>query len=415
MSWLDTFRTGFEAIRTHRLRSVLTMLGILIGIAAVILTVGLGEGAQAQVGSEISSLGTNLLVVSPGSTTSATGVRGGLGTASTLTAADATALGNRAVVPDVAAVAPSTSQSETVLAGSANWTTSVIGTTPSWLRVRGRTLAAGRFLSAADERADAAVAVLGPTTASELFGARSPIGSSVTVLGVPFTVVGELTSAGAASTASSAAANLDDEVIVPLSTAAARLFGGSATSVQSIDLEATSASTISAAYQEATAELDALHGITNPANADFTIATQQSLLSTATSVDKTLTVLLGGIAAISLLVGGIGVMNIMLVSVTERTREIGVRKAMGATKRTILLQFTIEAITLCSVGGLIGVLVGGILTLAVRLIFPTIPAFVSAFWAVLGFSVSCAIGLIFGIYPAWKAANLDPIEALRYE
>ncbi len=303
MSWLETLRTGFDAVRSHRLRSGLTVLGILIGIAAVILTVGLGEGAQAQVTSEISALGTNLLTVTPGSSTSSTGIRGGQGSASTLTMADANALSSPTVAPDIKAVAPTTSSSETLTAGTTNWTTSVVGTTVDWLSVRDRTLAEGRFLDDQDVTDAAAVTVLAPTTAQELFGAADPVGQSVNIGGVPMTVIGVLTSAGSSS--SSSTTSQDDQAIVPITTAEERLFGGSSrTSVQSILLESTSSSTLSAAYQEADAELLSLHHITSPANADFSITTEQSLLSTATSVDKTLTVLLAGIAAISLLVGG---------------------------------------------------------------------------------------------------------------
>ncbi|HEX9337653.1 MAG TPA: ABC transporter permease, partial [Pseudonocardiaceae bacterium] len=347
MSWLETIRTSLDAIRSHRLRSGLTMLGILIGIAAVILTVGLGEGAQQQVASAINSLGTNLLVISPGSSTTA-GVRGGLGSASTLTVNDADALSSHSVAPDIAAVAPSTSRNSTLIAGATNWSTSVVGTTPDWVSVRARTVQEGRFINAADVASEAAVTVLAPTTAQELFGAADPVGRQVTIANTPFTVVGLLASAGA-----SAAQNQDDQAVVPISTASDRLFGGATrTSVQSIYVEATTSDTLSAAYQEANAELMNLHHITTPTGADFSIASQQSLLTTATSVDKTLTILLGGVAGISLLVGGIGVMNIMLVSVTERIREIGLRKAIGANPTVIRRQFLVEASVLGLAGGL---------------------------------------------------------------
>src|SRR6202789_2125037 len=318
MSWLETFRTGLNGIRSHRLRSGLTVLGILIGIAAVILTVGLGEGAQAQVSSEITSLGTNLLTISPGSSTSSSGIRGGFGTASTLTMANATALSSKTVAPDIKAVAPTTSSSETLTAGTSNWSTTVVGSTPTWLTIRGRTIEQGRFLDDQDVTDHEAVAVLGSTTASELFSRSDPVGQSVNVDGVPMTVVGVLTPSGTSSTASSStSSDQDDQVIVPITTAAERIFGGtSRNSVSSILVQAKSSALVTAAYQEADQELLALHDISTPTDADFTITPEQSLLSTATSVDRTLTILLGGVAAISLLVGGIGVMNIMLVSVT---------------------------------------------------------------------------------------------------
>jgi putative ABC transport system permease protein len=412
MSWLETLRTGLGAVLSHRLRSGLTMLGILIGIAAVILTVGFGEGAQGKVSAEINALGSNLLVVSPGSSTAATGIRGGFGSASTLTQGDAAALASKTVAPDIAAVAPSTQQSETLTVTGTNWTTTVVGTTPDWLSVRARSIAEGRFLTAADENTDAAVTVIGATTAQELFGFRDPVGQTVTVNGLPLTVVGVLNTVGAS--ASSATTNLDDQAVVPISTAANRIFGGSSrSSVQSIYLEATSSATLSAAYQEADAELLRMHQVT-AANADFTISSQQSLLTTATSVDKTLTELLASIAAISLLVGGIGVMNIMLVSVTERVREIGLRKALGATQRAIRRQFLVEASVLGLAGGILGAGFG----LAGAVLLPHVvsnPITISPTATVGAIVVAMGIGIGFGVYPATRAARLAPIDALRSE
>jgi putative ABC transport system permease protein len=428
VSWWETARTGLAAIRTHRMRSILTMLGILIGIAAVILTVGLGEGAQQQVSSEINALGSNLLIVSPGSTTSSTGVRGGFGSASTLTTTDATALTSHLSAPDIKAVAATKSTTEELTASptrggfaaarssasssSTNWTTTVAGTTPSWLQVRSRTVSEGRFITGHDVSSDAAVVVLGAETASELFSATDPVGQTVTIADVPFTVVGVLTPVGSGS---SSTGDQDDTAIVPISTATTRIVGGaSRTSVTTIYIEATSSHTISAAYQEADAELLSLHDITTASDADFSIASQQSILDTATSVDKTLTILLGGIAAISLLVGGIGVMNIMLVSVTERVREIGLRKAMGATPRAIRRQFLVEASVLGLSGGVLGVVTG----VAAAEILPHLisdPVSLSATAALGAIVVAVLIGIVFGVYPAGRAARLAPIDALRSE
>jgi putative ABC transport system permease protein len=414
MNLIETFRTGLEAVVTHRLRSSLTVLGIMIGITAVILTVGLGEGAQKQVSSQITALGSNLLTVSPGSTTSSAGIRGGFGSASTLTVSDAAALSSRTVAPDVNAVAPTTSASESLVAGTTNWTTSVVGTDPSWLTVRGRTMTEGRFIAGHDVTTRADVVVLGSTTAQELFGIRDAVGQSVTVNGTPMTVIGVLNTVGS-SGSSSTTANQDDQAIVPITTASIQLFGGaSRNSVSDILVQATSSSTLSAAYQEADTELLNLHGITTAANADFTITPETSLVSAATSVDRTLTVLLGGIAAISLLVGGIGVMNIMLVSVTERIREIGLRKALGATPRVIRRQFLVEASVLGLLGGVLGVGLG-LLGAWILPHFISDPITLSAAATAGAIVVAIGIGVAFGVYPAGRAAKLPPIDALRSE
>ena len=414
MNILETFRTGMEAVVAHRLRSALTVLGIMIGITAVILTVGLGEGAQQQVSSQISALGSNLLTVTPGSTTSSSGIRGGFGSASTLTVGDAAALTSKVVAPDIGAVAPATTSNESLVAGTSNWTTTVVGTDPSWLTVRGRTLTEGRFIVNNDVATKANVVVLGATTAQELFGFRDPVGQSVNISGQPMSVIGVLNTVGSSST-SSTASNPDDQAILPLTTASSLLFSGaSRNSVSQILIQATSANTLSAAYQEADAELLSLHGITTATAADFTITSEAQILSTATSVDKTLTVLLGGVAGISLLVGGIGVMNIMLVSVTERIREIGLRKALGATPRVIRRQFLVEASVLGTVGGILGALLG-LIGAVVLPHFISDPITISPVAAIGAIAIAIGIGIAFGVYPAGRAARLAPIDALRSE
>ncbi len=410
MRWLETLRTAIGAIASHRLRSALTMLGILIGIAAVILTVGLGLGTQKQVSAQISSLGSNLLIVSPGSTSSSSGVRGGFGSATTLTATDATALASKVAAPDIGAVAPVKSSSISVTAGSTNWTTTVVGTTDEWASVRSRTLSSGRFLNPDDITNQTSSAVIGSETATELFGSQDVVGQTISINSLNFDIVGVLASAGTNSTT-----NLDDQVLIPLPTAANQVIGGvNKNSVNTIYIQAATADQLSAAYQEADALLLNLHEITGTSSADFTITSQQQLLTTVTSVSKTLTVLLTGIAALSLLVGGIGVMNIMLVSVTERTREIGLRKALGAPPAAIRRQFLVEATVLGLAGGLLGAALG-IVGARVLPHWLSTPLVVSPLAVSGSIGIAIAIGIIFGVYPATRAARLAPIDALRSE
>jgi putative ABC transport system permease protein len=410
MTWRDTLRTAGGAVRSHRLRSVLTMLGILIGITAVILTVGLGQGAKAEVQAQINELGTNLLVVSPGSTTDSSGARGGFGSSSTLTLQDAQALAITAASPDIQAVAPASTKSVSLVNGTTNWTTTLTGTTPSWKDVRSRNVTSGRFISDADEANAASVIVLGPSTATELFPTGNPVGQTVTYNNTKLTVIGVLQ-----ELSSSEATTNNDLAIVPFSTYSQRLVGGSTRdSVSSIYVKATSADTLSAAYQETDGLLLNVHGITNAANADFSIATQESILTAATSVDNTLTLMLGGIAIISLLVGGIGVMNIMLVSVTERTREIGLRKSLGGRPRFIRRQFLVEASVLGFGGGLLGVGLGVLASMVLphltqAHVLLSVPASLAAIAMAIG------IAVVFGVYPASRAARLAPIDALRSE
>jgi putative ABC transport system permease protein len=409
MSWLETLRTGWSAIVGHRLRSVLTMLGIVIGVSSVILTVGLGQGAQDKVRAQISALGSNLLVVSPGSSTSSSGVRGGFGTASTLTLQDATAIGDSNVVPEVSRVAPTTSASTSLVAGTTNWSTTMVGTTPAWLQVRSRTLSSGRFFTQAEVENRAHVVVIGSDTASELFGGRSAVGQTVTTDGASLTVVGVLEASGASSDSST---SQDDTAVVPLGTAQ-QLTGATTGAVSSIYVEGRSQDTLGAAYDEISTLLANLHDVSST-DADFTVASQQALLTTANSTNKTLTVLLGGVAAISLLVGGIGVMNIMLVSVTERIREIGLRKALGATPRLIRRQFLVEASLLGLAGGILGVLLG----VVGAQVLPSLinqPVSLSLVAAAAAIGTSLALGIGFGVYPASRAARLTPIDALRSE
>jgi len=410
VTWRDTFRSAFEAVRNHRLRSALTMLGILIGISAVVLTVGLGQGAQAEINDQISELGTNLLVVSPGSSTSTSGTRGGFGTASTLTTDDVAALASADVAPDVEAVAAVSTTSASLVQGTTNWTTTLTGTTRSWSDVRSRGVSSGRFLSTADDEDASAVVVLGPDTADELFTNGNAVGQTVSYNGTKLTVVGILDELSSSENASN-----NDVAIVPLSTYAQRLVGGTnRNAVSSIYVKATSAETLSAAYQETEQLLSNTHGIANGADPDFTIATQESILTAASTVDDTMTVMLGGIAVISLLVGGIGVMNIMLVSVTERTREIGLRKALGGRPRSIRRQFLVEAMVLGLAGGVLGVALGvGGAALLPRFTDSRVVLSVPASLAAI--VTAMVVGVAFGVVPATRAARLTPIDALRSE
>jgi putative ABC transport system permease protein len=401
MSLLRTFQTGLRGIAAHRLRSILTTLGILFGVAAVIATVGIGQASSDSVNSRIASLGTNELTITGGSSVSS-GVRGGAGSAATLTMSDVSGLQNRVGAPDILAVAPENQTSSTIVNGSLNSTSTVQGSTAGWLTANSRTLSDGTFFTSANVTGHALVVVLGATTASTL---GATVGSQVDIANTPFTVIGVLTSTG-----SSGFTNQDDLAVIPISTDQDLLTGQG--KVQRIVIASTGTATIGSAYNEADQLLLQTHHITDPTSADFTIVSQSSFLSTAQSVTTTLTLLLASIAAISLLVGGIGVMNIMLVTVTERTGEIGLRKALGATPRDIRRQFLIEASTLSVVGGMMGVITAFVVGVVVPRV-TTIGVDIRPAPVIVAVAVAAGVGLIFGVYPATRAAKLTPITALR--
>ena len=401
----QTALIALRALRRNKMRSMLTALGIIIGVASVVAMVAVGNGAQARITSQVSALGQNLLTVFAGSKKSG-GVNSGLGSASAITLADAEAIQRE--VPDVAAVSPEVSVTAQAIANGRNWSTTVVGESPDYLLIRDWKLAAGSMFNDSDIRSAAKIAVIGSKTANELFGPLNPVGQSVRIKNIPFTIVGLLESKGAGM----GGANQDDRILIPYTTAMKRLTGDRY--LRSVNVEIRSADRMDIAQQQITSLLHQRHRLTSDQSDDFNIFNQKEIADTVNSISKIITLLLGSIAGISLVVGGIGIMNIMLVSVTERTREIGIRIAVGAQPGDIRLQFLIEAVTLSLLGGLIGVLCGVGASHLVG-IFTDFKAVVSSGSIILAFGVSSVIGIFFGFYPAHKAAALDPIVALRYE
>ncbi|HTE86203.1 MAG TPA: ABC transporter permease [Dehalococcoidia bacterium] len=405
----DYLREASRSFRSNITRSLLTMLGIVIGTGAVIAVLAIGNGSQASIASRINALGTNLVTVNPGRFRSG-GVASAAGESSALTFADAQAIAG--LKPAVVAVAPQISKSFQITAGAQNTNTNVIGTTPSYTAVNRWDVSEGSFFTDADIQTSERVAVIGQTTAQTLFGNAAAIGQTINIGGVGFSVIGLMEERSTIGPQDN-----NDQVFVPITTAHYRLIGGPSldtSSLRSISVEAKSAGDIPAATAAVQGLLEQRHNIGPSAADDFSIQSQSQLLQVSTGVQQALTVFLVGIAAISLVVGGIGIMNIMLVSVTERTREIGIRKAVGASRHDIMMQFVIEALLLSLAGGLIGIVAGPLAAFAYghfagAAIQITVPPML------LATGVSLAIGLFFGVYPAQRAARLDPIQALRAE
>lgn len=401
----STFQIAFRALRRNKMRSVLTALGIIIGVGAVIAMVGIGNGAKAQVEAQIASLGQNVIIISSGSTTSS-GIRTGWGGAGTLKVEDAEAIQRE--VAEVTAVSEEVRTITQVAAGNQNWSTVVLGESEDYFDIRQWPLADGAPFTAQDVRSTNKVCVIGQTTARQIFGNDDPLGQILRIKNVPFTITGVLTSKGF----STQGPDQDDVVVMPFTSAMKRVVGG--TTLRAINVQVGNAAEINAAQQQIVSLFRQRHNIRPGRDDDFTVRTQQDIADTATATTKVMTLLLGAIAGVSLVVGGIGIMNIMLVSVTERTREIGLRLAVGAHGRDILTQFLIEAVALSSVGGLIGIAVG-IGASQLLSIYASWPTLISLTSIAVAFLFSAAVGVFFGFYPAREASRLDPIEALRYE
>jgi len=401
----STLNVAFRALRRNKLRSVLTALGIIIGVAAVIAMVGIGNGAKAQVEMQIASLGQNVILIFSGSTTSS-GIRTGWGGAGTLKIEDAEAI--RREVSGVIAVSEEVRSTSQVAAGNQNWLTQVLGESAEYLEIRQWPLADGAPFTPQDVRSANKVCVIGRTTATQVFGNDDPVGQVLRIKNVPFIVTGVLTPKGL----SALGPDQDDVVIMPYTSAMKRVIGG--TTLRNINVQVGDARQLPAAQQQIISLLRQRHNIRAGKDDDFTVRGQQEIADMATAQSKTMTLLLGAIAGVSLIVGGIGIMNIMLVSVTERTREIGVRLAVGAHGRDILTQFLIEAVALSSVGGIIGIAFG-IGASKILSIYASWPTLISITSIMVAFLFSAGVGVFFGFYPARKAAALDPIEALRYE
>ncbi|MEI6316559.1 MAG: ABC transporter permease [bacterium] len=406
MKTIDLLKETYTALTANKVRSGLTMLGIIIGISSVIAMVALGNGAQASIQQSIQSIGSNLVIITPGAQRSFGGPSAARGSAQTLTVADAQAI--KASVSNIADVALDVSSRGQITAKGTNSNTSIVGTSPSYATVRNITIDEGNFLSDSNIFSASKVAIIGPTTRDDLFGVGSDaLGQNIKIKGVEFKIIGITKSKGG-----SGFTNSDDVVYIPYTTAQRYMTGNQY--LTEIDVSGLSSDVTTQVQADITALLLSRHNIKDSAQADFSTLNQADIIATASSVTGTFTILLAAVAGISLLVGGIGIMNMMLTTVTERTKEIGLRKSIGAKRKDISMQFLIEAIVLTFVGGVIGVILGTAIAYAVSSL-GIIQAQVSISSVFLAFGVSAAIGIIFGWYPATRAAAMSPIDALRFE
>ena len=403
----DILHETYSALSANKARSGLTMLGIVIGIASVIAMTAIGQGAQNSVSSSIQSMGANLLMIMPGAARSFGGPSAGRGGAQSLTLGDADAIASQ--ISNAVGVVREVSSRKQVIAASTNTNTSIVGTEPSYLSVRNVAIDEGNFISDQNVTDGAKVAVLGPTTRDDLFGAGTTgvIGQIIRINGMQYNVIGITVAKGG-----SGFSNADDVIYIPYTTAQRYLSGNKYLS--EIDVQAASSDVSTQVQDDITALLLSRHNIVDPTKADFNVLNEASIIATASSVTGTFTTLLAAVASISLIVGGIGIMNMMLTTVTERTREIGLRKAIGAKKSDINKQFLVEAIMLTFIGGTIGIILGWLISFGVTYL-GILQASVSISSIILAFCVSTGIGIIFGYYPARRAAQLNPIDALRYE